>query len=121
MNRILIAGEDWQSRAMLRAQLLEEGFEVEAHETIAGALDALGRGAGLPQMMLADVSASRDPVADLRALSPWSHKIPLWIIASRAFRLDDGLHGHGFEIILPRPVEVGELVDRIKLRLAEPG
>ena len=119
MNRIIIAGEDWQSRAMLRAQLLEEGFEVEAHETITDALAVLGRGAVLPQMVLADVSASHDPAADLRALSPWSRKIPVWIIASRAYRLDDGLHDHGFEIILPRPVDVGELVDRIKLRLAE--
>ena len=38
MSHILIAGKDWQARALLRAQLLEEGFEVEAHETIPDAL-----------------------------------------------------------------------------------
>jgi hypothetical protein len=27
MSQILIAGKDWQARALLRAQLLEEGFE----------------------------------------------------------------------------------------------
>lgn len=121
MNRIIIAGEDWQSRTMLRAQLLEEGVDVEAHETIAGALANLHRETVLPQMMLADVSASHDPAADLRALSPWSLKIPVWIIASRAFRLNEGLHDHAFEIVLPRPVDVGELVDRIKQRMAESG
>jgi DNA-binding response OmpR family regulator len=121
VKRIIIAGEDWQSRAMLRAQLLEDGFAVEAHETIAEALAVLERETVLPEMMLADVSASRDPAADLTALAPWSHKIPLWIIASRAYRLDEGLHDHAFEIILPRPVDVGELVDRIKQRMADPG
>lgn len=119
MSRIMIAGEDWQSRTMLRAQLLEEGFEIEAHETIVETIAVLSRESVLPEMMLVDVSASHDPAADLKALSPWSHRIPIWIIASRAFRLDDGFHDHAFEIILPRPVDVGELVDRIKQRMAE--
>ena len=119
MSQILVAGKDWQARALLRAQLLEEGFEVDAHDTIRGALAALEPDAKLPDLLVADISASDDPSADVEALSAWSRRIPTWIIASRTFVVEKGLRGHGFEMILLRPVDVGELVDQIKRRLEE--
>jgi CheY-like chemotaxis protein len=119
MSKILIAGKDWQARALLRAQLIEEGFEVEAHETIPEALATLEAGQSLPNLLIADVSASDDPSADVAELAGWSKKLPIWIIASRVFIIDKGLKGHGFEMILLRPVDVGELVDQIKRRLEE--
>jgi CheY-like chemotaxis protein len=119
VRHILIAGKDWQARALLRAQLLEEGFEVEAYETIPDALAALGPGANLPNLFIADVSASGDPSADVEALSVWSRKLPIWIVASRAYIIEKGLRGHGFEMILLGPVDVGELVEQIKQRLEE--
>jgi CheY-like chemotaxis protein len=117
VSQILIAGKDWQARALLRAQLLEEGFEVEAHETIAEALAALEPDASLPDLFIADVSESDDPSADVDALTAWSRKVPIWILASRAFIIEKGLRGHGFEMTFLRPVDVGELVDQIKQRL----
>src|SRR5208283_2710807 len=117
VSQILIAGKDWQARALLRAQLLEEGFEVEAYETIPEALAALGPGPKLPDLFIAEISASDDPSADVDALTAWSRKLPIWIIASRTFIVEKGLRGHGFEMILLRPVDVNELVDQIKQRL----
>ena len=117
MSQILIAGKDWQARALLRAQLLEEGFEVEAYETIPEALATLQAGPQLPDLMIADISASDDPSADVEALSAYAHKVPIWVIASRSYIIEKGLRGHGFEMILLRPVDVGELVDQIKQRL----
>ena len=117
MSGIVIAGKDWQSRALLRAQLLDEGFKVEAHETIPEALVTLEPGTDLPDLFIADISASDDPSADVEALSAWSRKVPIWIIASRAYIIEKGLKGHGFEMILLRPVDVNELVDQIKQRL----
>ena len=70
-------------------------------------------------MFIADISASDNPSADVEALSTWSRKIPIWIIASRAYIVEKGLRGHGFEMIMLRPVDVGELVDQIKQRLEE--
>jgi CheY-like chemotaxis protein len=117
VSRIFIAGNDWQSRALLRAQLLEEGFEVEAHESVHDALSTLTPGATLPDLLIADVSASGDPSTDVKGLSAWSRKLPTWIIASRTYIIEKGLRGHGFEMILLRPVDIGELVDQIKQRL----
>lgn len=119
MSHILIAGKDWQARALLRAQLLEEGFEAEAHEMISEAVAALGTGAKLPNLFIADISASDDPDSDVEALAAWSRKVPIWIIASRAYIVEKGLRGHGFEMTLLRPVDVNELVDQIKKRLGE--
>jgi CheY-like chemotaxis protein len=117
VSQILIAGKDWQARALLRAQLLEEGLEVEAHETIPDALAVMAPGTGLPDLLIADISASHEPSADVEALSAWSRKFPIWIIASRTYIVEKGLRGHGFEMILLRPVDVGKLVDQIKQRL----
>jgi CheY-like chemotaxis protein len=117
VSQILIAGKDWQARTLLRAQLLEEGFEVEAHETIPDALAALGSGTKHPDLFVADISASDDPSGDVEALTAWSREVPIWIIASQAFIIEKGLRGRGFEMILLRPVDLGELVDQIKRRL----
>src|SRR5580658_8538422 len=100
MSQILIAGKDWRARALLRAQLLEEGFEVEAYETIPEALATLEPGQSLPDLLLADVSESDDPSGDVEALATWSRKVPIWIIASRTYIIEKGLKGHGFEMIL---------------------
>jgi DNA-binding response OmpR family regulator len=119
VSQIVIAGKDWQARALLRAQLLEEGFEVEAHETIPDAVTTLETATNLPDLVIADISASNDPSADVQALSAWSRKVPIWIIASRSYIVEKGLRGHGFEMTLLRPVDVGELVDQIKQKLEE--
>ena len=117
MAQILLAGKDWQARALLRAQLLEKGFEVEAHEMVSSALSRLDQGATLPDLFIADISASDDPSADVEALSAWTRKVSTWIIASRTYITEKSLRGHGFEMILLRPIDVGELVDQIKRRL----
>lgn len=116
---ILIAGKDWQARALLRAQLLEEGFEVEAYESIPDALADFRPGHNLPKLLIADISSSDHPTADVQTLSAWSRKIPIWIIASRNYITEKGLRGHGFGMTLLRPVDVGELVAQIKQKLKE--
>ena len=117
MSQIVIAGKDWQSRALLRAQLLEEGLEVEAYESIPEVLETSGRSLNLPAMLIADISASDDPSADVEALSLWSRKLPIWIIASRNYTVERDLRSHGFELVMLRPVEMGKLVDQIKQRM----
>jgi DNA-binding response OmpR family regulator len=119
MGYILIAGKNWQARAMLRAQLMEEGFEVEAHESVSDALAALQPGANLPDLLIADISSSDEPSADVEALSAWSRQFPIWIIASRTYIFEKGLRDRGFEMTLLRPIDVGELVEQIKQRLEE--
>lgn len=110
-------GKDWKARALLRAQLLEEGFEVEAHETAGAALEGLERQPYLPALLIADLSASDNPDAEVNQLASRAGRIPIWIIASRTLDVEGGLEGRGFERIFFRPVDAGELVKQIKQRL----
>ena len=116
---ILLVGRDWRARALLRAQLIEEGLDVEAHENVHEALASLPSTPRLPALLLVDLSASDDPTADLEQLSRWSRRIPTWIMASRSF--SSALSGGRFEKILFRPLDVGALVEQIKQRLMKGG
>ena len=117
MARVLLAGKDWQARALLRAQLIEEGFSVEAYETVDDALAQLEWSFPLPALLIADISTSDNPAVDVERLAIWAKRIPIWIIASRTLSVKGGLEGRGFETILFRPVDMGKLVDQIQQRL----
>ena len=117
MAQVLLAGKDWQARALLRAQLIEEGFSVGAYETVDDALAQLEWPFPLPALLIADISTSDSPTADVERLTIWAKRIPIWIIASHTSSVKGGLEGHGFETILFRPVDMGKLVVQIKQRL----
>jgi CheY-like chemotaxis protein len=120
MVDVILVSKNWQSRALLRAQLIEEGVEVEAHETIA----ELGTPpvhphpkARFPKLLVADLSAGDDSNADLDRLAVWAARIPVWILAAHSIEPADKLTSGGFEAILFRPVDLHELVERIKQRI----
>jgi CheY-like chemotaxis protein len=115
--QILLVGRDWQARALLRAQLIEDGFDVEAYEDVSEALDSLYSTLPLPVLVLADVSANDDPAEDVKQLSTWATRVPIWIIASRSFTSEKSLQSPGIEKVLFRPVDLGALVEQIKHRL----
>ena len=115
--QVLLAGKDWQARALLRAQLIEEGASVEAYETVEEALAQLECRSVLPALLIADISASDHPSADIESLTIWARRIPIWIIASHTLSVKGGLEGRGFETLLFRPVDMGKLVQQIQQRL----
>jgi CheY-like chemotaxis protein len=117
MGQVVVVGKDWQARALLRAQLIEEGVEVEACETVRAALATLEGSELLPAMLVVDLFASDDPATDIEQLAAWTSQIPIWIIASRSLIAEKRLKGRGFEVILFRPVDMGELVEQVKQRL----
>jgi CheY-like chemotaxis protein len=117
MGQILLAGKDWQARALLRAQLLEEGLEVEAHETVSDAVASLESGESRPDLFLADLSLADDLASDVELLAASAKQVPVWVIASRNLIAQNALKGRGFEITLFRPVDLGELAEQIKRRV----
>ena len=117
MSQVFLAGKDWQARALLRAQLIEEGVSVEAYETVEEAPAQLELCSVLPALLIVDISASDHPSADVESLTSWAKRIPIWVIASHTLRVKGGLEGRGFERLLFRPVNVGRLVKQIQQRL----
>ena len=119
MPRVVLIGKDWQTRALLRAQLLEEGVDVAAYESAGEAIEDFGQPASLPALLIADLASSDDPTREAELLAAWAKQVPIWIIASHSLIVDKKLKGRGFEVILFRPIDVGEVVEQIKRRLAK--
>ncbi|MBI4463377.1 MAG: hypothetical protein HY647_01625 [Acidobacteria bacterium] len=116
---ILLIGKDWKFRALLRAQLLEEGFEVKAYETVSGALEDVAQHFHPPQLILTDLSASDNPSAELEELAKWAARIPTWLLTSRTATPETEIAERGFERVLFRPIRLGELVSQIQERLKQ--
>ena len=114
VTEIALVAADWRTRALLRAQLIEEGFAVKAFESIHDAAEAFA-GAAEPGLLLVELSGGESS-AELEQLSAWAARVPVWVIASRSLGGAAGLGERGFERILFRPIDVGELVEQIKRR-----
>jgi len=115
--QLFLASKDWQTRALLRAQLLEEGLSVEAFESVRDALAQLEFFPLRPALLVADIIASDQPSADVESLANWARRIPIWVIASLTFDVEGGIEGRGFERVLFRPLDLGKLVVQIRQRL----
>jgi CheY-like chemotaxis protein len=117
MATVVLIGKDWQARALVRAQLIEEGVDAEACLTASEALEGLGE--ILPGLIVADLSTSDDAETEILELAKQARQIPVWIIAGRDLIAGKLLRGRGFELVLFRPIDVGELVEQIKRRVEE--
>jgi DNA-binding NtrC family response regulator len=115
---VFIASKDWQARALLRAQLIEDGVNVEAYETVEEAVTQLELDSVLPALLIADLSTSDHPSADVDRLTVWARRISIWVIACHTSSVMGGLEGRGFETLLFRPVDMGKLLQQVKQRLA---
>lgn len=117
MAKILISGSDWTSRALLRAQLIEEGFEVEACEAVQEVVRLLWASKTLPALVVADLFESAHPAEDTVLLSRWAKLAPIWVLAGHGSAEAESLDGRGFERVFYRPLDVGKLVQQIRERL----
>jgi DNA-binding response OmpR family regulator len=114
---VFLASQDWKTRALLRAQLLEEGVRVEADSTVEAAVARLEASAVLPGLLIADAASSDHPSADVERLRRWAKRVPIWLIASHALNVSVGLEPGSFEAILYLPLDMGVLVRQIKERV----
>ncbi|MGE5326063.1 MAG: hypothetical protein ACM3NO_03415 [Deltaproteobacteria bacterium] len=117
MATVVLIGKEWQTRALVRAQLIEEGVDAAACLTANEALE--GMGGLLPSLIVADLSESDNLQTEIDELAKWSRQIPIWIIAGRDLIAGKLLRGRRFELVLFRPIDLGELVEQIKRRVEE--
>ena len=120
MPCILIAGKHWTARALLRAQLIEEGFEVEAYEDVQSLDNRLRMISELPQLLIADLFESENLPEDIATLSHWAKLVSIWIMAGHGAvdSVAEAMKELGVERVLFRPVDMGKLVQEIKERLS---
>ncbi|MGH7971527.1 MAG: hypothetical protein ACREIC_22645 [Limisphaerales bacterium] len=117
MAQILIAGKDWTARALLRAQLMEEGFDVEAYEDVPEVVDRLWGSAEMPSLLIVDLFGNTNSAGDIATVTHWTKLLPIWMLVGKGTAGAGELEGQGFERVLFRPIDVGTLVQEIKERL----
>jgi DNA-binding NtrC family response regulator len=115
---VLIIGKDWRSRALLRAQLKEEGLDVEAYESAKDVLASVSQRPRLPKLIVADLFGSDDPVSEIERLGRWAQRAPVWLLISHGTASASAAEGRGFERIWFRPVDLGSLVAAVKARVS---
>ncbi|MGH9375192.1 MAG: hypothetical protein ACRD1J_03395 [Terriglobia bacterium] len=118
MSRVLLAASDWKFRALLRAQLREEGLEVIARATARDALNGLTNLADLPKLLVVDATSSIHPGAEVDLLASWTSILPIWLILSRTVNLERDPVSLGFERVMYRPQDIASLVRQVKDRMA---
>jgi CheY-like chemotaxis protein len=110
---VLLLAVNWRPRALLRAQLLEEGFSVLAVDSWSDARDALHKGPK-PRLVVVDLEGlpqARDVLQELRELeSP----LRVLVIDSLAAVPSDDIERWGFRSV-KRPLRIKDIVDAVAL------
>lgn len=108
MKTVLVVGRDWKFRALLRAQLREEGFDALGFETLEAAAAELA--GATPAAMVFDTAEA--PAHELTQLPALSEKLFVLVVASAGEPLAlPAAH------ILRRPVQLGQLVAALASRI----
>ncbi len=105
---------DWRLRALVRAQLLEEGFPVRALPALEIALSHLTAGGERPGLIILDtqgVEFDAQAVSELRQLSA---QAPLILCEGAWSRVDARQEGLSAARVLRRPFRLGELVEEVR-------
>jgi len=107
MQTVLVVGRDWKFRALLRAQLREEGFEALGFETLEEATDAMANSTA--DAIVLDTTDAR--AAELAQLPALSQKLPLLVVAPAGLPLSLPA-----DQILRRPVQLGQVAAALASR-----
>jgi DNA-binding response OmpR family regulator len=114
---IALLGTEWKPRALLRAQLIEEGFEVLAADSWATVRPYLRPGSK-PRLVIVDLQELPEPhrvLADLHVRMKPKHVLVLTALGTV---VQDDIHRFGFHVV-KRPVSIGSIVTAAAQALKE--
>ena len=113
---VLLLATDWRTRAPLRAQLIEEGFEVAATDEWRDARRHL-RPEAKPRLVVVDLQGLPEADAVLRDLKVLMKPERVLAITAIGTASIESVRGLGFAVVA-RPVSIGDLVASIRGLLA---
>jgi hypothetical protein len=106
---VVLLDASWPSRALIRAQLIANGFEVAATDTWAGMRRWLRPGTK-PRVAIVDLKNLENPAAMLRDLSVLMRPQRVLVIAAAGTVPGAEIERLGFRV-LSRPVSVEDIVN----------
>ena len=109
-EKILLAGGGWRPRALVLAQLQEDGYDVTAVETWDEAELLLRKRAVKPDVLVFDLEGEPQPEAALVTAAKLVDPARAVVLASASTLHADTVRAHGFVHVLTRPYSVGDVV-----------
>ena len=116
---IVLLGAEWPSRALLRAQLIEEGLEVVATDTWTMMRRHLRPGS-TPRFAIVDLHGLTDPEGVLKDLSVLMKPDRVLVLTDMVTLSPDAIERLGFRV-LKRPLSIGRVVAAVVRALEEHG
>jgi DNA-binding response OmpR family regulator len=114
VNEIILIVREWKMRALITAQLSEEGYQVMALRIIEEAVMLLGRAMVRPRLIILDTTdqSLKEPVlADLRALAG---DAPILVCTGPFDLAQFDFEEVGLTNLLVRPFTVGDVVKAVR-------
>lgn len=109
---VLVVGAEWPTRALLRAQLLEDGFNTLAADAWPPPRELL-TGETRPRLVVVDLRGLTDPQTVVREARLWVGAEHVLVIASMATLSPDVLRQSGVHVI-ERPASIRHIVSRAR-------
>lgn len=113
MAQVLLVVGDWRERALILAQLQEEGHTVHAANTVRWAIAQLGRGLVAPDVAVVDLVAQDAAEQDLVTLRRLIGEVPL-VLCTGVYERADAQDRLAPARVLVRPFRVQDVVDVVR-------
>lgn len=113
MVQVLLVVGDWRERALILAQLQEEGYTVHAVDTVQWAIDLLVRGLIAPDVALVDSIGLQADERDWNALGELLADTPL-ILCTGVYERANAHNRLRPTRVLVRPFRVQDVVDTVR-------
>jgi hypothetical protein len=109
---VVILAVEWRPRALLRAQLLEEGYEVVATDTWPDARRHLRPGAK-PRLVIVDLEGLPSPQSVLDDLALLMKPDRVLVVSALATVSQDDVRKRGFHLLM-RPTTIEAIVAEVR-------
>lgn len=109
-EKLMLIGADWRPRALLRAQLLEEGYDVTAIGVWDEAELMLRTRALVPDIVLFDLAGEPNPEMALETLARLAPGTRVLVLTSAQALSPERIAALGFPHVLARPFQVSAVV-----------
>jgi len=114
---IVLLAAEWQPRALLRAQLIEEGYEVLATDTWIEMRRLLGS-APRPLLAIVDLQGLPDPDVVLNDLATIMNPSRVLVLTAIGTVSSDEIQARGFRVVR-RPIAIFSVVAAVARAISE--
>lgn len=117
---MILISNQWPSRALIKAQIEEEGHRVTGFELVEEALAPLQQGYLAPDAIILDTMGQPDGQKALAQLEDAIGSVPIIVLTGPFDKAQMALNEEKFQRVLARPFFIRDVVQAVKVVLRAP-